>query len=180
MKNKQSAMKELMFYAGNRKWLTYSSLVFSGISAVFALMPFIYIWFMIRDVLEVAPDYSQATNLAYYGWMAVLFAALSILVYIAALMCSHISAFRVASNIKKRTLRHAVTLPVGAFDAIGSGKMIIKLLQDTCHDTKTTTIIITHNAIIAEIADKVIKVKNGTIEDIMINKNPKKVEEIDW
>ena len=58
--------------------------------------------------------------------------------------------------------------------------MIIKLLQDTCHDTKTTTIIITHNAIIAEIADKVIKVKNGTIEDIMINKNPKKVEEIDW
>ena len=89
MKNKQSAMKELMFYAGNRKWLTYSSLVFSGISAVLALMPFIYIWFMIRDVLEVAPDYSQATNLAYYGWMAVLFAALSILVYIAALMLRH-------------------------------------------------------------------------------------------
>ncbi len=69
--------------------------------------------------------------------------------------------------------------PTGALDS-KTGKMIIKLLQDTCHDTKTTTIIITHNAIIAEIADKVIKVKNGTIEDIMINKNPKKVEEIDW
>ena len=67
----------------------------------------------------------------------------------------------------------------GALDS-KTAKMIIKLLQDTCHDTKTTTIIITHNAIIAEIADKVIKVKNGTIEDIMINKNPKKVEEIDW
>ena len=69
--------------------------------------------------------------------------------------------------------------PTGALDS-KTGKMIIKLLQDTCHDTKTTTIIITHNAIIAEIADKVIKVKNGTIEDIMINKNSKKVEEIDW
>ena len=69
--------------------------------------------------------------------------------------------------------------PTGALDS-KTGKMIIKLLQDTWHDTKTTTIIITHNAIIAEIADKVIKVKNGTIEDIMINKNPKKVEEIDW
>ena len=69
--------------------------------------------------------------------------------------------------------------PTGALDS-KTGKMIIKLLQDTCHDTKTTTIIITHNAIIAEIADKVIKVKNGTIEDIMIDKNPKKVEEIDW
>ena len=53
-------------------------------------------------------------------------------------------------------------------------------LQDTCHKTNTTTIIITHNAIISEIADKVIKVKNGTIESININKNPKKVEEIDW
>lgn len=136
MKNKQSAMKELMFYAGNRKWLTYSSLVFSGISAVLALMPFIYIWFMIRDVLEVAPDYSQATNLAYYGWMAVLFAALSILVYIAALMCSHISAFRVASNMKKRTLRHAVTLPVGAFDAIGSGK-VRKTIDESSAATET-------------------------------------------
>ena len=136
MKNKQNAMKELMFYAGNRKWLTYSSLVFSGISAVLALMPFIYIWFMIRDVLEVAPDYSQATNLAYYGWMAVLFAALSILVYIAALMCSHISAFRVASNIKKRTLRHAVTLPVGAFDAIGSGK-VRKTIDESSAATET-------------------------------------------
>ena len=58
--------------------------------------------------------------------------------------------------------------------------MIIKLLQDTCHQTKTTTIIITHNAIISEIADKIIKVKNGTIESIETNKNPKPVEEIDW
>ena len=69
--------------------------------------------------------------------------------------------------------------PTGALDS-KTGKMIIKLLQDTCHKTKTTTIIITHNAVIAQIADKVIRVKNGTIEDIIIHKKPKSVEEIDW
>lgn len=69
--------------------------------------------------------------------------------------------------------------PTGALDS-KTGKMIIELLQDTCHKTKTTTIIITHNAIISEIADKVIKVKNGTIESILVNQNPKPVKEIDW
>lgn len=69
--------------------------------------------------------------------------------------------------------------PTGALDS-KTGKKIIELLQDTCHKTKTTTIIITHNAIIADIADKVIKVKNGKIESITVNKKPKLVKEIDW
>lgn len=69
--------------------------------------------------------------------------------------------------------------PTGALDS-KTGKKIISLLQDTCHKTKTTTIIITHNAIIASIADKVIKVKNGKIEDVIINTQPKLVKEIDW
>ncbi len=69
--------------------------------------------------------------------------------------------------------------PTGALDS-KTGKKIIELLQDTCHKTKTTTIIITHNAVIADIADKVIRVKNGKIESITINKKPKLVKEIDW
>ncbi len=69
--------------------------------------------------------------------------------------------------------------PTGALDS-KTGKKIIELLQDTCHKTKTTTIIITHNAVIADIADKVIKVKNGKIESVTVNKNPKLVKEIDW
>ena len=69
--------------------------------------------------------------------------------------------------------------PTGALDS-KTGKKIIELLQDTCHKTKTTTIIITHNAIIADIADKVIKVKNGKIESVTVNKKPKLVKEIDW
>ena len=69
--------------------------------------------------------------------------------------------------------------PTGALDS-KTGKKIIELLQEVCHKTKTTTIIITHNAIIADIADKVIKVKNGKIESVTINKHPKLVKEIDW
>lgn len=69
--------------------------------------------------------------------------------------------------------------PTGALDS-KTGKMIIELLQETCHKTKTTTIIITHNAIIAEIADKVIRVKNGQVESITKNAHPKPVKEIDW
>lgn len=69
--------------------------------------------------------------------------------------------------------------PTGALDS-KTGRMILELLQDTCHKMNMTTIIITHNAVISDIADKVIKVKNGQIEDIIINKEPKLVKDIDW
>ena len=61
-------------------------------------VPFVYIWKILRDVLNAAPDYAQAVNIPHYGWMAVLFAVLAYLIYIAALMCSHLSAFRVATR----------------------------------------------------------------------------------
>lgn len=136
MRHKDKTHPSLMDYAGGRKWLTFASLVLSGVSAVLALIPFIYIFYMIRDVLEVAPDYSQATRLSYYGWMAVLFAALSVLVYISGLMCSHISAFRVAGNIKKSLLRHASALPSGVFDSVGSGK-VRKIIDESSAATET-------------------------------------------
>ena len=101
MRQKVRTHPTLSDYAGRHKWLTYASLALSGVSAVFALVPFIYIFYIIRDVIEVAPDYNQAESVSFYGWMAVLFAALSILVYIGALMCSHIAAFRVAGDRKK-------------------------------------------------------------------------------
>ena len=69
--------------------------------------------------------------------------------------------------------------PTGALDS-KTGKLILELLQKTCHNSNMTTIIITHNAVISDIADKVIKIKNGRVKDIVINKHPKLVEEIDW
>ena len=91
---KQSDLSRLMGYAGNYRYFTYASWVLSAASALVALVPFVYIWKILRDVLNAAPNYAQAVNSPHYGWMAVLFAVLSYLIYIAALMCSHLSAFR--------------------------------------------------------------------------------------
>lgn len=69
--------------------------------------------------------------------------------------------------------------PTGALD-YKTGKQILKLLQETCRKENMTIIIVTHNSAIAEMADKVIKFKNGQVEEIIENKNPKNVEEIEW
>jgi putative ABC transport system ATP-binding protein len=69
--------------------------------------------------------------------------------------------------------------PTGALDSV-TGQRIIELLQNTCNKMKTTTLLITHNAVIADIADKVIHIKNGTVQDIVENLHPKTVQEIAW
>ena len=120
---KQSNLSRLMGYAGGHKILTYLSWVLSVMSALLALVPFWYIWRIIHDILEVYPDFSQAGNVTGYGWSAVLFSVISIVVYIAALMCSHLSAFRVASNIRKELMRHITALPLGVTEKYGSGKL---------------------------------------------------------
>ena len=106
---KQSDFSRLMGYAGRYRVFTYASWVLSAISALTALVPFLYIWMILRDVLAAAPDYAQAVNIPHYGWMAVLFAVLSYLIYIAALMCSHLSAFRVATNLRLAVSEHTIS-----------------------------------------------------------------------
>lgn len=120
---KQSDLSRLTGYAGRHRILTYLSWILSVISALLALVPFWYIWRIVHDILEVSPDFSQAKDIINYGWSAVAFAVLSIIVYIAALMCSHISAFRIASNIRKELLRHIASLPLGVTEKYGSGKL---------------------------------------------------------
>ena len=120
---KQSDLSQLMGYAGNYRYFTYASWVLSAVSALVALVPFVYIWKILRDVLNAAPDYAQAVNIPHYGWMAVLFAVLSYLIYIAALMCSHLSAFRVATNLRLAVSEHLAVLPLGFAETFGSGKL---------------------------------------------------------
>ena len=120
---KQSDLSRLMSYAGNYRYFTYASWVLSAVSALVALVPFVYIWKILRDVLNAAPDYAQAVNIPHYGWMAVLFAVLAYLIYIAALMCSHLSAFRVATNLRLEVSEHLATLPLGFTETFGSGKL---------------------------------------------------------
>ena len=120
---KQSDLSRLMSYAGNYRAFTYASWVLSAVSALVALVPFVYIWKILRDVLNAAPDYAQAVNIPHYGWMAVLFAVLSYFIYIAALMCSHLSAFRVATNLRLAVSEHLAVLPLGFAETFGSGKL---------------------------------------------------------
>lgn len=120
---KQSNLSRLMGYAGGHRYLTYASWVLSAISALMALVPFWYIWRILDEVLRVSPNFSEATHITHYGWMAVLFAVLSVLVYIAGLMCSHLSAFRIATNIRIQLTHHIATLPPGKIEQFGTGKL---------------------------------------------------------
>ena len=120
---KQSSLAKLFAYAGNYKYLTILSWILSVISAWIALVPFYYIWKIIREVLNAAPEYSQVEHLSSYGWSAVLSALLSMVIYIGALMCSHIAAFRVQANMRSEMMHHIVTLPLGFMDSEGSGKI---------------------------------------------------------
>ena len=120
---RQSNLARLMGYAGRHRILTYLSWALSAASALLARVPFWYLWRIIHDVLEVSPRFERAGQVAGYGWAAVGFAVLSVLIYIAALMCSHLSAFRVAANIRKDLMRHIASLPLGVIEKYGSGKL---------------------------------------------------------
>lgn len=133
---KQSNLAQLMGYAGKHKYLTYLSLLLSAASAVLALFPFVFLFFIMREVLGAAPDYARATQVIHNGWMAVLFAVLSILVYICGLMCSHLSAFRIAANIRKALMAHIAQLPLGFIGEMGSGK-IRRIVNDSSAATET-------------------------------------------
>ena len=133
---KQSDFSRLMGYAGGHRFFTYASWVLSAISALVALVPFLYIWMILRDVLEAAPNYAQAVNIPRYGWMAVLFAAVSYLIYICALLCSHLAAFRVATNLRLAAVEHLAKLPLGFVERYGSGKLR-KIIQESTGAAET-------------------------------------------
>ncbi|GFI55561.1 lipid A export ATP-binding/permease protein MsbA [Clostridiales bacterium] len=133
---KNKNLSELMSYAGKHKYLTYSSLILSVVSAILALLPFVFIFFVIKEVIEVAPNYSQVVNVAHNGWMAVLFALISLVIYIGALMCSHLSAFHIAGNMRKTQMEHIAKLPLGFIGEMGSGK-IRRIVNDSSAATET-------------------------------------------
>lgn len=133
---KQSNLSRLLAYAGKHKYLTYASWILSAVSALMALVPYWYIWRIMKEVLETAPNFSQTQNLTHNGWMAVLCAVLAVLVYIAGLMCSHMGAFRIATNLRIQTMRHIVKLPLGFAESFGSGKLR-KIVNESSAATET-------------------------------------------
>lgn len=133
---KQSNLSRLLTIAGSYRYLTYASWILSAISALIALVPYYFIWQVMREVLEVAPDFSRAQNLTYNGWMAVMFAVIAVLVYIAGLMCSHLGAFRIATNLRLQSINHIVKLPLGFAEHFGSGKLR-KIVNESSAATET-------------------------------------------
>ena len=133
---KQSVLSRLTGYAGKHRYFTYASWLLAAISALIALLPFIYIWKIIKEVLDVVPNFSAATGLVHNGIMAMVFAIASFLIYIGALMCSHLAAFRVATNMRIAVTEHIAKLPLGFADSFGSGKLR-KIINDSTGATET-------------------------------------------
>ena len=133
---KQSNLSRLLTIAGSYRYLPYAAWILSAISALIALVPYYFIWQVMREVLEVAPDFSRAQNLTYNGWMAVMFAVIAVLVYIAGLMCSHLGAFRIATNLRLQSMNHIVKLPLGFAEHFGSGKLR-KIVNESSAATET-------------------------------------------
>ena len=138
---KQSALSRLMDIAGEHKYLVYLSCVLAVLSAWIALVPFYDVWRIIKEILEVKPDYANATHITAYGWQAVEFALLAMAAYIVALMCSHKAAFRVQSNMRVSMMEHIMKLPLGYVESQGTGK-IRKVVNDSSAATET---FIAHN-----------------------------------
>lgn len=153
---KKSDLAIILDFARNYKWLTYLGCALSGVSQLFSFVPFICIWFVARDLIAVAPNWSQATNIATYGWIALGCAIGSIVVYFAALMCTHLAAFRCASNIRKETTEKLMHMPLGFFATHASGELRRKI--DGCAGQTET--LLAHN--LADVAGSVTMVL-GTI-----------------
>ena len=133
---KQSDLSRLTGYAGKYKYFTYASWALAAASALIALLPFVYIWKMIKEALDVMPNFSEATGLVHNGVMAMVFAVAAFLIYIGALMCSHLAAFRVATNMRIAATEHIAKLPLGYVDSFGSGKLR-KIINDSTGATET-------------------------------------------
>ena len=138
---KQSDVSVLLGYAGSYKGLTFLGLGLSAVAMVLGMAPYICIWLVARDLIDAAPDWTQAAGAARYGWMAFGFAVAGIAVYFAALMCTHLSAFRTASNIRKEGMAHLMKTPLGFFDSNASG-LLRNRLDGAASETET---LLAHN-----------------------------------
>ena len=128
--------KRLFEYAENYKYLTIASWVLATVSAFIALVPFYYIWRLIKEVIRVSPDFDRAQNLSAYGWCAVGSAVFAMLIYMSGLICSHLAAFHVQATMRSRLMRHIMSLPLGFMDKDGSGK-VRKIVNESSAATET-------------------------------------------
>ena len=118
---KQSSLSRILGYAGGHKKLTLLGCILSALSAILGLIPYVCVWIAAKNVLETWPDFAGTSGLARWGVLAVWTAIGSIVLYFAALMFTHIAAFRTARNIRRMAMAHVLRLPLGFFTGNQSG-----------------------------------------------------------
>ena len=134
-KKEPSLIKRFIPYMGKKKALLPLSLALSGVSAILAILPFVYVWYIIRDILN-NPQSVDLTAITTYAWYAFIFAIVGIVFYFASLMSSHLAAFHVEVGLQKEGMRRLISMPLGFFDQYASGKLR-KIVNDGAGTTHT-------------------------------------------
>ena len=137
----KGTVSRLLDFAGDRRGLTYVGCVLSAVAMAVNMVPYVCIWLVVRDLVAVAPNWKEAHSISGYGWAAFGFAVLGIVVYFCALMCTHLAAFRTATNIRKRCMAHLAKAPLGYFDAHASG-LLRRRIDGAAAQTET---LLAHN-----------------------------------
>ena len=138
---KRSPLSRLLEYAGNYRKLTFLGLFLSAIAMIAGMIPYVCIWLVLKELIKAAPDFASASEISVYGWIAFAAAVGGILIYFAALMCTHLAAFKTASNIRKRGMEHLMKAPLGFFDSHASG-LLRNRLDNASAETET---LLAHN-----------------------------------
>lgn len=138
---KKGTVARLLDFAGDRAGLTYVGCVLSAVAMAVNMVPYVCIWLVMRDLVAVAPNWGEAARIANYGWAAFGFAVAGIVVYFFALMCTHLAAFRTATNIRKRCMAHLAKAPLGYFDTHASG-LLRRRIDGAAAQTET---LLAHN-----------------------------------
>ena len=125
-------MKLIRNYAGGHKNLITLGRCIAALSAILVLIPYYDLW----KIISIAVNGEDTERISHYAWQAVILTVASLLIYIAALLCTHIAAFRVQANMKSVLMRRIITLPLGVFDEDGTGR-IRRIVNDSTAATET-------------------------------------------
>lgn len=131
----ENSVARLLAYEGDRRGLTYVGCALSGLAALLNIGVLVCVWFVARDLVVAAPDFSSAEGAARYGLAAVAFAVAALACYFAALMCTHVGAFRAANNMRRALLAHLARVPLGFFDTHASGELR-RVIEGSCDLTE--------------------------------------------
>lgn len=123
-----NTLKRLQHYMGSRRILLPIAMILSALSALASMLPFVLIWFIVRELLQTG-GLSSSAEIISYAWWAAGSAIVSVILYFAALMSSHLAAFRVESNLRREAMQKIIHMPLGFFDNHTSGR-IRKIIDD--------------------------------------------------